>query len=89
MVTISCLVSKFFKKIFFWIQRLKEMYTGFEQLEGEKLMIEFSSLDELSHVQRWVAMKSISSVTFTRVHFWKNCTFKLKKGIFTLTRVHF
>lgn len=74
------MVTKILQKIFFWIRQLKEMYTGLEQLEGEKLMIEFSFLDELSHVQKCVVMKFIYLLIVL---------VDLKVGIFTLTRVHF
>ncbi len=42
METRICLVTKILQNIFVCIWQKKEIHTGLEQLEGEKIMIEFS-----------------------------------------------
>ncbi len=46
--TINCLVTCILPNIYFVFSRLKKLVYVFEQLEGEKMMIEFSFLGNLS-----------------------------------------
>jgi len=44
----NCLVPIVFQNIFLCVQQKKETHTGFQQLEGEKMITEFSFLGGVS-----------------------------------------
>lgn len=48
MATIICLVTNILQNIFFRVQHMKGVHSDFKQLEGERMMTEFSFLVELS-----------------------------------------